>query len=157
VHLLSASVSNFSEGAETQLQDIREIGPTMVFYSTRLWKGRQEKSRQKLKNGGLKKAAYNLFLPWAINSPKPAEKTPICLYEKVQEVIADFLLFRPIRDSLACPMPGFAAPPAPRSARTHTVFITHSIYLSRAFTVPPKEERSRELKTMISGRTLWAH
>jgi long-chain acyl-CoA synthetase len=104
-HLLSASVSNFSEGAETQMQDIREIAPSMVFYSTRLWERQAGKVQAKIKtSSGFKKAAYGLFMPLGYKfADARLKKRNLAWYEKIQQVFADYLLFRPIRDSLGLP------------------------------------------------------
>jgi long-chain acyl-CoA synthetase len=104
-HLLSASVSNFSEGAETQLQDIREIGPSMIFYSTRLWERQAGRVQARIQgSSGLKRAAYRLFMPLGHKfAGARLKKRELNWFEKIQQACVDYLMFRPIRDSLGLP------------------------------------------------------
>jgi long-chain acyl-CoA synthetase len=104
-HLLSGSIVNFSEGAETQQQDIREIAPTMLFYNSRLWERQAGYVLARIQGADfLKKSLYRLFMPIGykledlkLKSQKPA------LYLRILGPIADYLMFRPIRDSLGLP------------------------------------------------------
>jgi long-chain acyl-CoA synthetase len=101
-HLLSGNIINFSEGADTQQQDIREIGPTIIFYSARLWE-RQASRVQAMIQGAdfLQKSTYRLFMPvgyrmadFKFKKQKPG------LYWRVLNTLGDLFVFRPIRDSL---------------------------------------------------------
>jgi long-chain acyl-CoA synthetase len=104
-HLLSGGVVNFSEEAETQQQDIREIGPNMLFYNARLWE-RQAGSVQARIQGSdfLKKSLYSLFMPvgYKLVDLKLKKQNP-GLHLRILGPVADFLVFRPIRDSLGLP------------------------------------------------------
>jgi long-chain acyl-CoA synthetase len=104
-HLLSGSIVNFSEGAETQQQDIREIGPTMLFYNSRLWE-RQAGSVQARIQGAdlLKKSIYRVFMPvgYKLADAKFKNQKPGLALRMIGP-IADYLVFRPIRDSLGLP------------------------------------------------------
>lgn len=101
-HLLSGSIINFSEGADTQQQDIREIGPTMIFYSARLWERQASRVQARIQGADfLKKSTYRLFLPvgYRIADFKFKRQKP-GLHWRILNVLGDLFLFRPIRDSL---------------------------------------------------------
>jgi long-chain acyl-CoA synthetase len=101
-HLLTASIINFCESAETQQQDIREIAPTMIFYSARLWE-RQAGSVQSRVRGSdtLKRTFYRWLMPVGFKlADLKLKKHKPGLGLRVQNLFANFLVFRPIRDSL---------------------------------------------------------
>lgn len=104
-HLLSASINNFAEEAETQLQDIREIGPSMIFYSTRLWERQAGKIQARLKGADLlKRLAHRLFMPAGYKMADARfRKQKLNWFGRTLYALADFMLFRPIRDSLGLP------------------------------------------------------
>jgi long-chain acyl-CoA synthetase len=101
-HLLSAATLNFAEGPETQQQDMREIGPNILFANSRIWEGQAAKTQARsLGAKGMKKITLDLFLPFGfkmaeirLNKKRPG------LFQKIYNVIANFMLFRPLRDSL---------------------------------------------------------
>lgn len=104
-HLLSSSIINFSEGAETQQQDIREIGPTMLFYNARLWERQSGSVLARIQGADfLKKSFYRLLMPvgYKLADLKLKKQNP-GLPLKIFGAVADFLVFRPIRDSLGLP------------------------------------------------------
>jgi long-chain acyl-CoA synthetase len=103
--LLSGSTVNFSEGAETQQQDIREIGPTMLFYNSRVWERQAGSVLARIQGADfLKKSLYRLFMPigYKLEDLKLKNQKP-GLYLRILGPIADYLMFRPIRDSLGLP------------------------------------------------------
>jgi long-chain acyl-CoA synthetase len=104
-HLLSGGVINFPEEAETQQQDIREIGPDMIFYGARLWESQASRVQVKARGADfLKKMTYRLFMPVGYKMAEfRFEKRRPGLHWRALNVIADLLLFRPIRDSLGLP------------------------------------------------------
>ncbi len=101
-HLLSGSTVNFPEEADTQQQDIREIGPTMIFYSPRLWE-RQARWVQASIQGAdfLKKSTYRLFMSvgYKMADFKFKKQKPGPLWSLL-DILGNLLLFRPVRDSL---------------------------------------------------------
>jgi long-chain acyl-CoA synthetase len=104
-HLLSASTVNFSEGAETQQQDIREIGPTVLFYNSYLWERQAGSVLARIQGADwLKKLFYRMFMPtgYKLADLKLKKQKP-GLYLTIIGPIADYLVFRPIRDSLGLP------------------------------------------------------
>jgi long-chain acyl-CoA synthetase len=104
-HLLSAGTVNFAESAETQQEDIREIGPSVVLYNSRLWERQAGKVLAKIQgSSALKKLAFRWFMPVGfrmadLKNKKQKPGWPLqALY-----FLAYWLLFRPIRDSLGLP------------------------------------------------------
>ncbi len=101
-HLLSGSTINFPEEADTQQEDIREIGPTIIFYNPRLWERQASWVQARIQGADcLKKFIYRLFMPagykmadFKFKNQKPG------LLRGVLNALGNQLLFRPIRDSL---------------------------------------------------------
>ena len=101
-HLLTGSIVNFCESAETQQQDIREIAPSMIFYSARLWERQAGSVHSRVRGSdALKRAFYRWLMPvgFKLADLKLKKRKP-GLALRVQNVFANFLVFRPIRDSL---------------------------------------------------------
>ncbi len=104
-HLLSGGVVNFSEGAETQQQDIREIGPTVILYNARMWERQAGAVQARIQGTDfLKKSVYRLLMPigYKIADLKIKKQKP-GLYERLLFPLAYLLVFRPIKDSLGLP------------------------------------------------------
>ena len=101
-HLLSGSIMNFPEETDTQQQDIREIGPTMIFYSPRLWERLAGGIQSRIQGADfLKKFTYRLFMPigykmadYKFKNRKPG------LFWRLLDALGNLLLFRPVRDRL---------------------------------------------------------
>ena len=104
-HLLSACTINFPESTETQQQDIREIGPTIVLYNSRLWERQAGKVQAKIQGvGGLKKLIYRWFMPVGRKlADFKTRKQKSGWYWRTLYIPANLLLFRPMRDSLGLP------------------------------------------------------
>ncbi len=102
LHLLSGCITNFPESVETQQQDIREIGPTMIFYSARLWERQASRVQSRIQGSDwLKKLFYRLFLPvgYKIADMKFKKQNP-GLYRRILYTLGDLLIFQAIRDNL---------------------------------------------------------
>jgi long-chain acyl-CoA synthetase len=100
-HLLSGCTINFPEEADTQQQDIREIGPTMIFYSPRLWERQGSWFQTRMKGADfLKKSTYRLFMPvgYKMAEFKFKKQKPGLLW-RVLDALGNLFLFRPVRDS----------------------------------------------------------
>jgi long-chain acyl-CoA synthetase len=104
-HLLSGGTINFPEEADTQPQDIRELGPTAIFYGARLWESQASQVRAKIQGADpLKKMTYRLFMPVGYKMADfKFAKHRAGLPWRVLGALGDLLLFRPIRDSLGLP------------------------------------------------------
>jgi len=101
-HLLSASILNIAEGPETQQQDAREIGPSIVFHGARLWEDRAASVQARIRGAdAIKRAAFRLFMPigYARADLRFQQKNPNLL-QRVLYVLGHVVLFRPLRDSL---------------------------------------------------------
>ena len=101
-HLLSGCITNFPEGAETQQQDIREIGPTMIFYSSRLWERQASSVQSRIQGADIfKKFVYRIFMPvgYKIADFKFKKQNPGLIW-KIFYALGNLLLFGAIRDSL---------------------------------------------------------
>ncbi len=101
-HLMSASILNFPEEPETQQEDIREIGPSMVFYGARLWEGQAATVQARILDAdAIKRVAFHLFLPIGYKmADLKFQKQKPGLFWKILYALADIALFRPLRDSL---------------------------------------------------------
>lgn len=104
-HLLSGSILNFAEAAETQQKDLREIGADLVYYGARLWESQLRTVQASIQGAdALKRLSYRLFMPVGYrkaNAEFLHQKQS--LWDKIIYPIANLLLFRPIRDSLGLP------------------------------------------------------
>jgi long-chain acyl-CoA synthetase len=101
-HLLSASILNFAEKPETQQQDIREIGPSMVFYGARLWEAQAGIVQARILDAdAIKRFVFRLLMPvgYKMADLKYRKQKPN-LFLKILYALADLALFRPFRDSL---------------------------------------------------------
>jgi long-chain acyl-CoA synthetase len=101
-HLLSASILNFAEEPETQQQDIREIGPSIVFYGARLWGSQAGMAQARiLAADAIKRFTFHLLMPigYKMADLKYRKQKPN-LFLKILYALADLALFRPFRDSL---------------------------------------------------------
>jgi long-chain acyl-CoA synthetase len=101
-HLLSASILNFAEGPETQQEDIREIGPSIILYEARLWEKQAGRVQARIRQAGaLKRLAFRLLMPvgYKLADLKSKKQKPSLLL-KILYTFADIALFRPIRHSL---------------------------------------------------------
>ncbi|MCJ7605444.1 MAG: AMP-binding protein [Dehalococcoidales bacterium] len=104
-HLLSGSILNFAEEVETQQQDMREIGPDLVYYSARQWESQAGTVQARVQGADfLKRFIYRRFMPvgYAMADDRFRKRRP-GLLRKLANAAADFCLFRPIRDSLGLP------------------------------------------------------
>ena len=101
-HLLSGAILNFYEKPETQQEDTREIGPTIVFYGARLWENQASEVQARiLEADALKKAAFRLFMPLGrkMAELKAKKQVPGILLRALYG-LANIILFRPLKDSL---------------------------------------------------------
>ena len=101
-HLLSASILNFAEEPETQQEDTREIGPSIVLYGARLWEAQAGTVQARIREAdALKRLVFRLLMPigYKIANLKSRKQKP-SMFWKILYALADIALFRPIRDSL---------------------------------------------------------
>ena len=101
-HLLSASILNFAEEPETQQEDTREIGPSVVLYGARLWESQAATVQDRNQEADtIKRLTYRWLMPigYKMAEIKYRKQKP-SLFRKILYALADIALFRPIRDSL---------------------------------------------------------
>jgi len=101
-HLLSACILNFAEKPETQQEDFREIGPSMVLNGARVWDSQAGKVQARIREAdALKRFVFRLMMPvgykMAELSYKKRKPNP---FWKALYALANVALFRPIRDNL---------------------------------------------------------
>jgi len=101
-HLLSANILNFAEEPETQQQDMREIGPDVVFYEARLWESQAGMVQARILDAdAIKRFTFRRLMPigYKMADLKHRKQKPNLLF-KILYALADLALFRPVRDNL---------------------------------------------------------
>jgi len=100
--LLFGFTVNFPEEPDTVQENIREIGPHLIFSPPRVWENLAAKVQVKImETTPLKRWLYNRLLPWgtAWADRILAGQVP-SLVQRVKHRVADWLLFRALRDRL---------------------------------------------------------
>jgi long-chain acyl-CoA synthetase len=101
-HLLSANIQDFAEEPETQLEDFREIGPSVILYGARIWEAQASRVQARIRDADiLKRFIFRLLMPigYKIAELRYRKQKPN-LFWKMLHVVANIAMFRPIRDSL---------------------------------------------------------
>jgi long-chain acyl-CoA synthetase len=104
-HLLSGGTVDFAESAQTHREDMREIGPTLVVYNSRLWESIAGEVRARMRGASLvKRTASRLLFPVGnkVADARLAGRKP-APYWLALNWLADLVVFRPIRDLLGLP------------------------------------------------------
>ncbi len=101
-HLLSASILNFAEEPETQQEDFREIGPSVIVYGARIWEAQAGMVQARIRQADvLKRLTFRLLMPVGYKvaeiSYRKQKPNP---FWNILYAFANVALFRPIRDSL---------------------------------------------------------
>ena len=100
--LLIGFAINFPEEPETVMPDLREIGPHTMFAPPRIWENINSSVQVKIMDTTpFKRFMYNLCMPvgYRIADGK-FDKKPQALHWRVLYRLADWILFRPLRDRL---------------------------------------------------------
>ena len=100
--LISGGSVNFPEDPETINSDIREIGPTQLFYGSRLWETLTSMMQARITESTfVKRLTYKILFPvgykWTdllLQGKKPN------LFWRFAHALADLVLFGPIRDDM---------------------------------------------------------
>jgi long-chain acyl-CoA synthetase len=98
--LVSGMEVHFPEEPETVQENIREIGPTILFFAPRLWENINRMIQAKITDTSvLRRKIYQLYLPvgYKIAGYRSARQKPGLLW-RVAHRFAHWLLFRPLRD-----------------------------------------------------------
>jgi long-chain acyl-CoA synthetase len=104
-HILSGSTVNFPESSETEQEDIREIAPSLVLYNSRLWESQAGEIQARLRGASrLKRLATRWLMPVGYKMVDLANKKQKPGWHwRLLNVLADFVVFRRVRDSLGLP------------------------------------------------------
>ena len=98
--LVSGMEVNFPEEPETVQENIREIGPTILFFAPRLWENINRMIQAKITDtSALRKWIYHLLLPLGYKTAEYcSSKKGLGLFWRFLYYIAHWVLFRPLRD-----------------------------------------------------------
>ena len=98
--LVSGMEVNFPEEPETVQENIREIGPTILFFAPRLWENINRMIQAKITDtSALRKWIYHLLLPLGYKTAEYcSSKKGLGLFWRILYHIAHWVLFRPLRD-----------------------------------------------------------
>jgi long-chain acyl-CoA synthetase len=104
-HILSGSTINYPESSETEQEDIREIAPSLVLYNSRLWESQAGEVQARLRGASrLKRLATRCLMPVGYKMVDLAnKKQKLGWHWRLLNVLADFVVFRRVRDSLGLP------------------------------------------------------
>jgi long-chain acyl-CoA synthetase len=98
--LVSGMEVNFPEEPETVQENIREIGPTILFFAPRLWENMNRTIQAKITDTStLRRWIYRVFLPvgYKTAEARSVKNSRRILWGCLQRV-AHWILFRPLRD-----------------------------------------------------------
>ena len=100
--LISGAVINFPEEPETMLNDIREIGPSMLLYTTRLCEGVYSTIQSKLDDAALfNRFMFKMFLPVGYKkADSEFEHQELNPFWRATWWLADHLFFHQLRDKI---------------------------------------------------------
>ena len=100
--LLEGTVINFPEEPETVQADIREVGPTTIFYGSRLWESLVSTVQAKMADASsIKRFIYGLLLPVAYKvEDSRLREQKLNLIWKALYSLTNIALLRPLRDQL---------------------------------------------------------
>jgi len=102
--VLSNIEVNFPEAPETVQEDIREIGPHMLFFGSRLWESVAATIQAKISDATwLKRLAYHQALRIGYKAADlRLAKKPIDPLLRIAYGICEPMVFRPLRDKVGC-------------------------------------------------------
>jgi long-chain acyl-CoA synthetase len=101
--LVADMVVNFPEEPETVQDDLREIGPHVLFYGARLWESVNRMVQTKILDASfLKRLTYRIFMPVGYKLAEIEEKSSnkSSILWRMLWFISYWVLFRPLRDQL---------------------------------------------------------
>jgi long-chain acyl-CoA synthetase len=104
ITLAGGMVMNFPETLETAVEDLREIGPTVIVTASRFWEDLASKIRVKISDASFaKRLLYKtcIRIGGAVVD-RDAQKRPIPPYLRLPYWIASHIMFRPLMDRVGC-------------------------------------------------------
>ena len=98
--LVSGMEVNFPEEPETVQENIREIGPSILFFAPRLWENINRMIQAKITDtSALRRWIYRLFLPIGYKTAQyRSSQKGLGLFLKILYHMAHWTLFRPLKD-----------------------------------------------------------
>ena len=104
-HLLCGGTVNYAESSETLQEDLREIAPSVAFYSSRLWESQAGQVQAKLRGASfIKRSVSRWLMPVGGRmADSKYEKRRPGLHWRILNACADLVVYRSIRDSLGLP------------------------------------------------------
>jgi long-chain acyl-CoA synthetase len=98
--LVSGMEVNFPEEPETVQENIREVGPSILFFAPRLWENINRMIQAKITDtSALRRWTYHLFLPVGYKAAEfRLAKKDLGLFWKLIHRIAHWVLFRTLKD-----------------------------------------------------------
>ena len=98
--LVAGTEVNFPEEPETVQENIREIGPTILFFAPRLWENINRMIQAKITDTSvLRRWIYHLSLPMGYRAAEHRlAKKGLGLFRRFIHRIAHWVLFRPLKD-----------------------------------------------------------
>ncbi|MCF6095006.1 AMP-binding protein [Microaerobacter geothermalis] len=93
---------NFPEEPTTVQENLREIGPHMIFSPPRIWEDMVSKIQVRIQDSSwIKRKLYELFMPYGMKRADAVlEKKKLSLWEKWMYRLGDYLIFSAIKDHL---------------------------------------------------------
>jgi len=100
--LVSGMEVNFPEEPETVQENIREIGPTILFFAPRLWENINRMIQAKITDtSAFRRWIYHLLLPVGYKTAQHrSSQKRLGLIFKILYQVAHWILFRPLKDRM---------------------------------------------------------
>jgi long-chain acyl-CoA synthetase len=102
VHILTGMILNFPESPETVQENLREVAPHALLFSSRLWENLVSMVQVRINDSTtVNRWLYHLFLPvgYKVAEMRFAQKRVPLLWHAIYW-LGDFAVFRPLRDKL---------------------------------------------------------
>jgi long-chain acyl-CoA synthetase len=103
VHLRTGMIVNFPEAPETVRENIREIAPQALLFSSRLWENLVAMVQVRIANSSaINRFLYRLFMPvgYKVAQMRFEEGRRVSLPWRLLYALGDVAVFRPLRDKL---------------------------------------------------------
>ncbi len=103
--IVTGMTVNFPEEPETVQENIREIGPNVMFYGARMWESVNRTVQARIIDSTpLRRWLFNRFMNIGIKlADRKIERKPFKIRHKVLNWVAYQAMFRPLRDRLGLP------------------------------------------------------
>ena len=102
-HLRTGMIANFPEAPETVQENIREIAPHALLYSTRLWENLVARVQVRMaESSWLNRWLYRIFMPvgYRVSALRFEQRRAVGLFWRLLNALGELTVFRPLRDKL---------------------------------------------------------